>query len=200
MNQYWIAITLFASILAADTPPTNAGTTSIYSVMNHLSVSVGDLSGFIVALFYLAGVGLAMGGVMRLKKLGVRSAMMQADGGVVGPFVQLMIGAALVYSPTLLGVMNQTFWGSSEFESVLTWSSSYQGSQLVAIMRPLVGIIQLIGSIAFLRGWLILSRVSNGGQQQPGQVSKGVIHIVGGVLAMNITRTVTVFMNTFGLS
>lgn len=173
---------------------------SVYSIMSNLSVSIGDLSGFIVSLFYLAGVGIAMGAVLRLKKLGVRSAMMQSDGGVVGPFVQLMIGAALVYSPSLLAVMNETFWGSPEFESVLSWSNSYQGSQIVAVIRPLVGIIQLIGSIAFLRGWLILARISNGGSQQPGQVSKGVIHIIGGVLAMNITRTVSVFMNTFGLS
>lgn len=189
---------LFLSALAwAD--DTTTSSTSLYSMMSHLSVSVGDLSGFIVAVFYLSGVGLALGAVMRLKKLGVRSAMMQSDGGVAGPMVQLMIGAALIYSPSLISVMNETFWGSSGFENVMSWQSAYQGSQLVTLIKPLVGIIQLIGSIAFLRGWLILSRITNGGNHQPGQATKGVIHIVGGVLAMNITRTVTVFMNTFGL-
>lgn len=192
MIYFWQLICLVAFVQAEVN-------TSMYSMMSHLSVSLGDLSGFIVATFYMAGVVLAMAAVMRLKKLGVRSAMMQSDGGVVGPFVQLMIGAALVYSPTLISVMNQTFWGSPEFESVMSWSNNYQGSQFAAIIRPLIGIIQLIGSIAFLRGWLIMAKVSNGGSQQPGQVSKGVIHVIGGILAMNITRTITVFMNTFGL-
>ena len=173
---------------------------SINTIMSNLSVSIGDLSGFIVAVFYISGIGIAFGGIMRLKKLGVRSAMMQSDGGVVGPMVQLMIGAALIYAPTLLQVMNQTFWGDPSFENALSWSKSYQGSQLVNIITPLIGIIQLIGSIAFLRGWLILTKVSNGGSQQPGQITKGIVHLIGGVLAMNITRTVSVFMNTFGIS
>ena len=61
--------------------------------------------------------------------------------------------------------------------------------------------IQVAGLIAFIRGWLILSKsVQKDGGNQPGQLTKGMIHIVGGVLAMNVTRTIDVITATFGLS
>jgi intracellular multiplication protein IcmC len=174
---------------------------TIFSMMSSLSTSVGDISSFVIGLYYICGIAIALGGVFKLKKLGVRSAMMGGDGSYAGPLIQLLIGAALVYSPTLLGALNTTFWGNPAFQTALSWSSQNAGSssQLVAVFTPLIGIIKLVGCIAFLRGWLILTRVGNGGGQQPGTVSKGIVHIVGGLLAMNITMTMTVIMNTLGL-
>ena len=193
-------IILLAGSVYADT--TSSGTTyTIFTMMSSLQTSVGDISSFVVGLYYICGIGIALGAVFRLKKLGVRSAMMGGDGSYAGPLVQLLIGAALVYSPSLLSAINTTFWGDPAFQTALSWSSqnSGSGSQIVAVITPLVGIIKLIGCIAFLRGWLILTRMGSGGGQQPGQISKGIVHIIGGTLAMNITQTMTVVMATLGL-
>jgi len=189
---------IWAESTTAGTPSTS---TTIFTMMGQLNNNVGDISSFVVGLYYVVGIGIALAAVFRLKKLGVRSAMMGSDGSVGGPIIQLLIGAALVYSPSLLATLNTTFWGSPAFNSALSWTSSGSstGSQLVAVITPLVGIIKLIGCIAFLRGWLILTRISGAGSQQPGQISKGIVHIVGGVLAMNITTTVQVIMNTLGI-
>ena len=72
------------------------------------------------------------------------------------------------------------------------------GLRIVKMIAPIVGIIQLIGLFAFLRGGMILARVGKQGTQ-PGTVSKGVVHLIGGILAINITTTVNVVVNTLGL-
>ena len=50
--------------------------------------------------------------------------------------------------------------------------------------------------VAILRGFLILSKATGQGAQ-PGTISKGIIHIFGGILAVNIVTTVKVMTNTF---
>ena len=64
----------------------------------------------------------------------------------------------------------------------------YTSALLNAALAPMIGTIQVIGLIAFLRGWLLITK-STGEQPQPGAVSKGFIHVIGGVLAINITCT-----------
>ena len=66
-----------------------------------------------------------------------------------------------------------------------------------AKLRPVIMIVQFIGLVAMLRGFLILTKVTGQGAQ-PGTVSKGMIHIFGGILAVNIVRTVEIAINTFG--
>jgi len=51
--------------------------------------------------------------------------------------------------------------------------------------------------IAILRGFLILTKVTGQGSQ-PGTISKGFIHMLGGVMAVHIVKTVEIMANTFG--
>jgi len=55
---------------------------------------------------------------------------------------------------------------------------------------------QLIGFIAFIRGWLILKDAAEGHGQKT--VAQGLTHILGGVLAINIYRFLEVMDQTFG--
>lgn len=169
------------------------------SVFINIDNNLKGITQFITALFYIVGLSLAFSAVLRLKKFGQRTSFMHVEAGLLGPVSQLLIGVALVYSPTLLKTINMTFWQTPNFENILSWQLSMPNSQYLDIIKPIVGIIQLVGAIAFLRGWIILSKASNQGAQ-PGSITKGVIHIIGGVLALNITRTISIVMNTFGLS
>ena len=78
--------------------------------------------------------------------------------------------------------------------SYTTNSTDYQ-----IYVEPILGIIQIIGIIAFMRGWLLLAKATNPGQQ-PGAISKGVTHIIGGILAVNIRTFITVIYQTLGLT
>lgn len=71
---------------------------------------------------------------------------------------------------------------SSELLSYVNVGGAEEWSDLI---NTVVSYIQLIGLIAFVRGWFILSHSaeSSGGQQ--GTFSKGLVHIIGGIVAIN---------------
>jgi intracellular multiplication protein IcmC len=61
--------------------------------------------------------------------------------------------------------------------------------------RPLTMIIQVIGLIAFVRGWVLIARSASQGQP-PGGTGKGFMHVFGGILAINIVGTLEMINNT----
>jgi intracellular multiplication protein IcmC len=92
--------------------------------------------------------------------------------------------------------MNTTFGQSNvlaynELSPALNLTDSNGG---IALLR----ILQLIGVIAFVRGWVLLAR-SQGQGAQPGTMGKAVTHVFGGVLLMNIVATVNIMYNTLGI-
>ena len=52
------------------------------------------------------------------------------------------------------------------------------------------------GECAFIHGWILIARAASQGQP-PGGTGKGLMHVFGGILAMNIVRTLDVIHNTF---
>ena len=58
------------------------------------------------------------------------------------------------------------------------------GQEWASLIDVVVKFIQLIGLIAFIRGWFILSHSAEGNSQQGG-LSKGLTHIIGGILSIN---------------
>ena len=65
--------------------------------------------------------------------------------------------------------------------------------------QAILKLLQVIGVISFVRGWVLLAR-SQGQGSQPGSMGKGVIHIFGGVMLMNIVATVNIVYNTLGVN
>ena len=60
-------------------------------------------------------------------------------------------------------------------------------------------VVQVIGVIAFIRGWVLIARSASQGQP-PGGTGKGIAHVFGGIMAMNIVGTLQVVNNTlFGV-
>ncbi|MEC8977583.1 MAG: type IV secretion protein IcmC, partial [Pseudomonadota bacterium] len=62
-------------------------------------------------------------------------------------------------------------------------------------INPILGVIQIIGLIAFLRGWVQISRATNAGNQ-PGVVSKALTYIIAGIMAINIKLVICTFNST----
>ena len=56
-------------------------------------------------------------------------------------------------------------------------------------------IIRTIGLISFVRGWILIAKSASQGQP-PGGTGKGLIHVFGGILAMNIVGTMQIVNNT----
>jgi intracellular multiplication protein IcmC len=157
---------------------------------------ISDIKEFIFTACVVMGYALIFSAVMSLKKFGQRSAMMQdTKASILGPMIRLVIGSALTQTKAFLDIFFLSIWGEN-YASLQTQSVS-DPFNLLKSVTPMINIIYVIGLIAFIRGWLLIIRTTNEGQSQPGTMSKGFIHIFGGVLAMNIRGTIDMISKSF---
>ena len=81
--------------------------------------------------------------------------------------------------------------------SVIQWASLGSVSpQFANAVTACLQFVQIIGAIAFVRGWMILKKVSEGNGQTT--LAQGLTHILGGVLAINIFIFLPIMDATFG--
>jgi hypothetical protein len=88
-----------------------------------------------------------------------------------------------------------TFWSDSNPYGYLNeasdqWSTVYQDCFLV---------IQLLGTISFIRGLVILTHMSGQGAQ-PGTFGRGLTHIIAGTLCINLYDFLTAINGTLGVT
>jgi intracellular multiplication protein IcmC len=168
--------------------------TEATSVLSNLAASLLPVQELVTGAAYLMGISFSMKALMTLKthgeqrSSGAASSMKEAS-------VYMFVAAMLLYYPTAVEVvMNSTFG----YSSVLAYSSnSAMGTMLgdESIGASLTIIIQTTGLFAFIRGWLLIARSASSGQG-PGGLGKGLMHVLGGILGMNIVGTIEVFYNT----
>jgi len=111
-----------------------------------------------------------------------------------------LVAAMLVYLPTGFEILMNTTFGYSNVLSYAPVNSNNSTLDLLfgqdsAIGSSLAMIIQTIGLVSFVRGWVLIAR-SAGHGQQPGSMGKGLVHVFGGILAMNIVGTIEIINNT----
>ncbi|WP_042648036.1 type IVB secretion system protein IcmC/DotE [Legionella pneumophila] len=150
---------------------------------------------------YLIGCAFIFKAIYSLKVYGEARTMMSSNTSMKEPVMYLMVGALLIYFPSLVSSVLQTTFG---YSNPLAYSGGVSsGSDTISALfgsgslvgRPLVMIIRVIGLIAFVRGWVLIARSASQGQP-PGGTGKGLIHVFGGILAINIVGTVDMINNT----
>jgi hypothetical protein len=116
-------------------------------------------------------------------------------------------GAFLMMIGSNLNMMLATVFGKGtsmgnvgiDSKTVLAWKAVdvLGGSEKFALaIASALTFVQLIGAIAFVRGWLILKKVVEGGSNA--SLTQGLTHILGGVLAINIGGFLEIMDKTFG--
>lgn len=172
------------------------------NILVNLANSLGPVYKMVTGAAYVMGIAFAFKALYALKVYGEARTMMSGNTSMKEPLTFLFIAGIFIYLPTGFAVvMNSTFG----YANVLSYSEASSGatgamgflfgSGNAAFGNALMFIIQVIGVIAFVRGWIIIGR-SAGQGQQPGGATKGLTHIIGGVLAMNIVGTMQVVTNT----
>ncbi|HAU1640547.1 TPA: type IV secretion protein IcmC [Legionella pneumophila] len=150
---------------------------------------------------YLIGCAFIFKAIYSLKVYGEARTMMSSNTSIKEPVMYLMVGALLIYFPSLVSSVLQTTFG---YSNPLAYSGGVSsGSDTISALfgsgslvgRPLVMIIRVIGLVAFVRGWVLIARSASQGQP-PGGTGKGLIHVFGGILAINIVGTVDMINNT----
>lgn len=173
------------------------------TMLDNLTSSFDSLVMLVVAVSYVTGLSLVVRGVMMYRQFANQTMASAQRGEIAGPMVFIVVGAILIYFPSTLDTSLATLFGNVNSNnlkmasSMIGYQSLAQGAEWQRIADVVVKYVQLVGLIAFVRGWIILSKMGHSGSQ-PGSVGKGITHIVGGVLLINVIDTFNVFATTFG--
>jgi intracellular multiplication protein IcmC len=169
-------------------------------IITNLAKTVAPLERLITASTYLLGIIFVFKGIHTLKVYGEGRTQMSGSTSIKEPLVYFLVGAALLYFPTTFDILMKTTF---DYTNVLQYApidspnqalnSLFGGSSSVG--RPLTMLIQVIGLIAFVRGWILIARGASQGQP-PGNTGKGLMHVFGGILAVNIVGTLNVLNKT----
>jgi len=184
------------AVLAQDS--TSAGGTAtpdVGTMLMNFTQSVPQLMQLVTASAYVMGMYFIYRGLTKLKDYGEQRTQMSSQHDMKGPIIFLCVGTALLYLPTAVATGLSTFWGESNVYAYVPdsndqWSELYQDSFII---------IELIGTISFIRGLVILSHLGGQGGQ-PGTLSRGVTHIIAGVFCINLVAFINVINATIGLN
>ena len=170
------------------------------NILNNVANSMPSVERLVTGGAYLIGLAFVFKAIATLKSYGESKTSMSSSSSIKEPIVYLVSGAMLIYFPTAFKIFMQTSFG---YENVLQYAPINSSNNAIdtlfgsgsAVGEPLSIIIQVIGVIAFVRGWILIARSASQGQP-PGGTGKGLMHVVGGILAMNIVDTLDMINNT----
>lgn len=175
------------------------GNFSFNAAMTNLTSAFQNIQQLVVALSYVMGLGMMAKGVMMYRIFASQTFASAQRGEIAGPMVWIVVGAILIYLPSTIDSTMATVFGTTEVapnNELLGYGVSGI-PEWVRLADVIIGWVKLIGLIAFVRGWVILSKMGHSGAQ-PGSIGKGIIHIIGGILLFNLIDTVNILARTFG--
>lgn len=159
----------------------------------HISTQIPALIKLLVAVAYVSGFGFIVGAIMKVRRVAQSQTMMSMQESIAGPLIHIMVGVVLIYFASFVRVGSETLFGA---DAAIAYQSSVTDSDMFGgFLGPIILLMRFIGYIAFIKGLFLLGKMG-GHQSQPGNLAKGLIHIMGGILAINIEATYFVLLHT----
>lgn len=189
-----LLITVFFFIL----PLTAANAASVdFNTM--MKAVKGNVEHFIVltkSVAYVLGIWFMYSAIQELKKIG-QSQSATTTTTLGGPLMRLAIGTALLYFPSTVDIAVSTLWGGDS-PQLLEYTASID-DPFGSLKEGIFIIAKAVGYVSFIKGFVILSHSTDQGAQQ-GTAGKGIAHIIGGILAINIMATINIISSSLGIS
>lgn len=191
-KQIYLLLVLLTSLsipsvaLAEDAGTVNLGTMfANFIVSSNALISLVKYSSYIIGLFLIAG------GIMKILHA-------NTDGrdkvSWAAPLTMIVCGVSVFSLSSVVDITIVTMaLGSGPGEVIAPKVSGAHAATNNAIEGVIV-FTRLLGYIAFIRGWLLLSDYGNG--KRDGVMSRALIHICGGVAAINLVATIKILAAT----
>ena len=165
---------------------------TLLDMFKHGTATWSAVSSFVVALFWCVGCWLAFLAIVNYKNA--------ADGksGIAKPIVQTVIASLMVAISRFIPILSDTLNNKAAEFSPQSLLSDIPQDELglnLAFTSVLL-FVQMLGTIAVFRGFLMLWEATNKGAGS-GLIGKSWTHIIGGVLAVNIQLTIGTVAATF---
>ncbi len=165
----------------------------VAQMLINLQRSYPGIIKLITSFSFVAGIALTLNALYKLKVYGEIRTMMGGQTDLKGPLLMLLVAGVFLFLPTAVDTIMMTTFGTTAFTPLSYISKEAVGFE--AGMEAVLGLVQIVGLIAFIRGWLMIMKSSQQGQ---GGMGKGLIHVCGGIFAMNVSGTKEVIWSTFG--
>lgn len=169
----------------------NAGNLDLSQMIVNIADTMPDVMALVTATSYLLGIVMVTKGVYKLREYGELRTMMSSQTSIWPIVITLVAGFALVYFPTSFDIGMETLFA---YTSPLTYTGA-SDQQTTELVNAMVAIMQVIGAIAVIRGFMILHTSTQQGSQ-PGSFAKGVTFVIGGIMAINMYGTWEMLENT----
>lgn len=169
----------------------------VSQMLINLGESIDPIYRMVTGGAYLLGILFAFKALYQLKIYGELRTMMSSQTSLKEPLSYLLVAGIFIYLPTGFQMVMMSTFG---YDNPLAYSSwpSEGGIDLSPTAVVVLRIVQLVGVIAFVRGWILMAKSS--GQGGGGAFGKGLVHVLGGVAAMNIVGAAVIVSNTLGVS
>jgi hypothetical protein len=168
---------------------------TLTSILQHINNELPYVWIIMTSATFLAGLYFAVRAIMLLREYADLRSGGNPNADIRKPIIGLLVAVALLYWPTLFHMSMLTVFDQEN-------PMSYSGGGKPAydlFMQTIGAIIQAVGFFSFIRGWILLARIGQQGAQ-PGEFSRAVIHIIAGLMAINIFGTWDLLKSIIGLS
>ncbi|MCK4608449.1 MAG: type IV secretion protein IcmC [Gammaproteobacteria bacterium] len=190
-----VGATLVVALLMLSGCDLNIDPTAWNQMLETLQKNFPAVTRLIFAIAYLAGIFFIFSALHKLRAYGEARTMMPSHAQLGGPLTQFALGIALMFLPSVVTISVASLWGEG---SLMAWPTiSYAVSSQV--WDTVFGIIRILGYIAMVRGLMLMARSTGQGAQQ-GTFGKGMVHLIGGILAANIGGTIRMIAASFGIN
>lgn len=183
----------------------------VQDILENLKKVLNPTLKLLLAISFVIGVVFILRGLMTLRQFSMPLTQATRPGELSGPLVYIFVGAVMVYIPTSTDVLSQTVFGGTQksifgaqglggmgkaSDELMGYGVSQSvEDQWATLVDTVAYYVQFIGFLAFLRGWMLIAHAGQPGVQ-PGTISRGMVHIIGGILAINFLPLVKVIHNT----
>ena len=171
-------------------------------MMTNLVTNIkGPLIAALSIVCFIVGVFLVLRGVLRMAKFGQDP----KEASMPRILTSMVFGAIFMVMGQSLNIMMDSVFGVGTTlapNTVLSWSSinslGVDTTSFKTAVTAALTFFQLVGFIAFVRGWNVVRNAAEGSGQAT--YAQGFTHIIGGVMAINIYQYLIILDHTFGTS
>lgn len=150
------------------------------------------LTQLLTAFAYLIGMWAGVSGVAKLW----RRYRFEPDATAGSILSRFFLCAVLLYLPTAVDSGREAVFAGPY---LLTYGYGAAVSESgKVVVKTVLDFVRLVGLGAFIYGFVLINRAHQR-HYDPGLSAKGVTHVVGGILGINIVATLKMLAATFGL-
>lgn len=157
-------------------------TTDLVSIIGNLSQSLYPVQKLISGGAYILGILFFFTALSKLKSIGDKRAQSSSQEKMFAPMMYMLMGAFLLYLPTVIHTLANTAFGVG---NVISYSS-YNPANIYSAMGLL---IKTAGLLWFVRGCVLVAHASEPGTQEG---PKGLLFIFAGILAINFDNSIAI--------